>query len=48
VTTVLVILYYNVDTTDARIRNFSFGILILKILKGFITISFILAVSYSV
>jgi hypothetical protein len=42
---VLVILYYRVDTTDARIRSFSSGILILKILKGFITISFILAQS---
>jgi len=42
---VLVIVYCNVDTSDARIRNFSNGILILKILKGFITISFILAQS---
>jgi len=45
VSCVLVILYYNVDTSDARIRSFGNGILILKILKGFITISFILAQS---
>jgi hypothetical protein len=38
----LVILYCKVDTTDARISSFSSGILILKILKGVISISFIL------